>query len=256
MLFRWHSGVDVPPISVNEVQAWIVDLDADGDQETTEPGRELQILSVDEQARAARFIRTRERRRFVRCRAALRQILGRLLDEPAGSLRFRTAAVGKPELDRASNEYLPELRFNVSHSAELGLIAVCRGREVGVDLERIRPISEAGRIVASFFSESELAEFNAILEADRALAFHRGWTRKEAVLKGFGMGLAGLAARHETGFGTSGLTSHFTPATPSSRIDRWILWEAAPRPGFVAALVVDTEPSADRGSLSTLPARP
>ena len=244
----------------DEVRAWIVDLDAgldpDADTETAEPGPELAILSADEQARAARFVRARERRRFVRCRAALREILGRLLDEPARSLQFRTAAVGKPELDREPDDHHPALRFNVSHSAELALIAVCRGREVGVDLERVRSISEAGRIVASFFSASELAEFNAILEEDKALAFHRGWTRKEAVLKGFGMGLAGLSARHETGFGTTGLTTRFTLATPSSRVDRWMLWEAAPRPGFVAALVVDVGTPAASGSLPAPPGTP
>ncbi|MGP0064616.1 MAG: 4'-phosphopantetheinyl transferase family protein [Isosphaeraceae bacterium] len=259
-LLEWQSGAEVPALSPDEVRAWIVDLDgamAPGDDpDTTEPGPELAILSDDERARAARFVRARERRRFVRCRAALREILGRLLDEPADVLRFRTAAVGKPELDRDPDEHRPALRFNVSHSAELGLIAVCLGREVGVDLERVRPITEAARIVSSFFSASEAAEFDAIVEEDRALAFHRGWTRKEAVLKGFGMGLAGLSARHETGFGTTGLTRRFTPATPSCRVDRWMLWEAAPRPGFVAALVIDTGQPAASGSLPAQPASP
>jgi 4'-phosphopantetheinyl transferase len=259
-LSEWWPGADLPALSVDEVRAWIVDLDgglAPGeDPMTAEPGPELAILSDEERARASRFIRARERRRFVRCRSALREILGRLLDEPPDALRFRTAAVGKPELDHTPDEYRPALRFNVSHSAELGLIAVCRGREVGVDLERVRTITEAGRIVASFFSPSELAEFQEIPEAERPLAFHRGWTRKEAVLKGFGMGLAGLSARHETGFGTTGLTARFTPATPSPRIDRWILWEAAPRPGFVAALVVDAGEPAASGSLPAPPGTP
>ncbi len=259
-LVEWRPGDDLPALALDEVRAWIVDLDAGlrpgQDVDSTEPGAELAILSDDERARAARFVRARERRRFVRCRAALREILGRLLDEPATSLRFRTAAVGKPELDREPDTDRPALRFNVSHSAELGLIAVCRGREVGVDVERVRPMAEAGRIVASFFSAAELAEFDAILEEDRDQAFHRGWTRKEAVLKGSGMGLAGLSARHETGFGTTGLTPWFTPATPSSRVNRWTLWEAAPRPGFVAALVVNAEPSAASGSLPAGPVRP
>ena len=259
-LLEWRPGADVPILSADEVWAWIVDLDAGldsgEDAETTEPGPELAILAADEQARAARFVRARDRRRFVRCRAALREILGRLLDEPASSLRFRTATVGKPELDGESDENHHALRFNVSHSSELGLIAVCRGREVGVDLERVRSITEAGRIVASFFSASELAEFNAILEEDKALAFHRGWTRKEAVLKGSGMGLAGLASHLETGFGTTGLTPRFTPARPSSRVDRWMLWEAAPRPGFVAALVVDVGQPEASGSLPAPPGTP
>ena len=60
------------------------------------------------------------------------------------------------------------LRFNVSHSSELALIGVCRGHELGVDLERIKQISEADRIVASFFSPAERAEFAAIPDDAKA----------------------------------------------------------------------------------------
>ena len=153
-------------------------------------------------------------------------------------MRFRAAAVGKPALDPGPG-VVASLRFNVSHSADLAVVAVSRGREVGVDLERMRPITEAERIVASFFSAAEVDAFAAIPEPDRAAAFLRGWTRKEAVLKGFGVGISGLSTRHETGFCTSGLSSRFTPAIPAPRVDRWMLWEASPRPEFFAALVVD-----------------
>lgn len=242
-LSEWTPGEDITKLEPGAVRAWIVELDAGmppgADVDSTEPGPEvLAILSEDERARAARFIRARERRRFARCRAALREILGQLLGEPAGSLKFRAAAVGKPELDRGPGVVEP-LRFNVSHSAELGIIAVGHGREVGVDLERLRPIIEADRIVASFFTEAEQRAFATIPGREQATAFLRGWTRKEAVLKGFGMGISGLAARHETGFSTADLTTRFMPAAPTSRVDRWRLWEARPRPEFVAALAID-----------------
>jgi 4'-phosphopantetheinyl transferase len=241
-LLEWGPGAEVPRLYSNEVRVWIVELDADlpagADVDSAEPGPELAVLSEDERVRAARFVRARDRRRFAQCRAALREILGGILGEPAESLRFRAAAVGKPELDRGPGVFDP-IRFNVSHSADLGLIAVCRGREVGVDVEHTRPITESERIVGSFFTSAEQAAFAAISETDRPAAFLRGWTRKEAVLKGFGLGVSGLAARHETGFGTSELMSYFVPATPSARVDRWMLWEAAPRRGFVAALAID-----------------
>jgi len=207
----------------------VVELDAGLaaglDEETAEPGPELVMLAADEQVRAARFIRARDRRRFVSCRAALRQILGVLLDASPGSLQFRAGGQGKPELvpepgrDEPSDCRHP-LRFNVSHSAELALIAVCRGRELGVDIERVRPFAEADRIVASFFSTAEQAAFAMIPDEAKDRAFVRGWTRKEAVLKALGIGLAGLAAHYETGFGTSELTMRFTPATPAPRVDQ------------------------------------
>jgi 4'-phosphopantetheinyl transferase len=241
-LREWPPDAGTPAHDPDALRVWVIDLDTGlppgGDVDATEPGPELAILSDDERARAARFVRARDRRRFARCRAALREILGATLGEPPGSLRFRSFAKGKPELDRGPGA-LESLRFNVSHSDNLALIAVSQGREVGVDLERLRPVSEAERIVASFFTAAEQEAFAAIPEPGRTSAFLRGWTRKEAVLKGLGMGISGLASRHETGFGTSALTTGFTPARPASRVDRWLMWEAAPRPGFVAALAVD-----------------
>jgi 4'-phosphopantetheinyl transferase len=245
-LWEWRPGADLPELTAREIRVWIVDLDSGlhpDNVETEEPGPELGLLSEDERARAARFVRARDRRRFARCRASLRQILGGLLRESPDSLRFRATGQGKPELDFKTmgvneGDARAAIRFNVSHSSDLALIGVCRGHELGVDLERIKRISEADRIVASFFSPAERAEFTTIPDDVKALAFFRGWTRKEAVLKGLGTGLAGLAARYETGFGMTELPAYFIPATPSPRVEQWQLWEAAPRAGFVATVAV------------------
>jgi 4'-phosphopantetheinyl transferase len=176
----------------------------------------------------------------------LREILGGLLGEPAGALRFRARARGKPELDPGGPvEVRPALRFNVSHSSHLAVIAVCRGQELGIDLEHLRPIGEAEHIVESFFSAREQAEFAAIALEARALAFLRGWTRKEAILKGLGVGIAGLADRHETGFGTGEVPIRFAPAVPCSRVGEWQLWEASPRSGFVATVACQLGPAGD-----------
>jgi 4'-phosphopantetheinyl transferase len=247
LLVEWQTDSEPSPLGPDEIRVWIVELDVglggSDDADSVEPGPELAILAPDEQARAARFVRARDRRRFVRCRVALRQILGGLVGESAGSIRFRSRGQGKPELDHAG---APDnraggwcdLRFNVSHSAELALIAVCRGRELGVDVERLRSLGEADRIVASFFSSAEQAEFATITDDARSVAFLRGWTRKEAILKGMGIGLAGLAAHYETRFATSQLEARFVPAVPAPKIEEWQLWESAPRAGFVAALAV------------------
>jgi 4'-phosphopantetheinyl transferase len=248
LLLEWPGdGAELAALLPDEIRVWLIKLDeklAPGaDEDALEPGPELSILSPDEQTRAARFLRARDRRRFARCRCALRQILGAQLNVPAGSVRLRSGGQGKPELDHetppAEQPGRPHrLRFNVSHSGGVALVAVCNGREIGVDLEMIRPIGEADRIVASFFSPGELAAFTAIAAADKPQAFMRGWTRKEAILKGLGVGLAGLAARYETWFGTDELTAHFTPARPSAEVSGWQLWEAAPCAGHVAALAV------------------
>jgi 4'-phosphopantetheinyl transferase len=257
-LLSWKPGAERLVQLADDIHVWLVELDggleSKADIEAAEPGPELAILSADEQERAARFVRARDRRRFVYCRAAVREILGSHLGQPPASLRFRAVGQGKPELDLPVSgggwrDALPEdgrpaIRFNISHSAELALVAVCRGRELGVDLEHVRPILEADRIVASFFSPAEQAAFALFSEAEKPVAFVRGWTRKEAILKGLGVGLGGLAARYETGFSQTELTPIFAPVVPLTRFDEWQFWEAAPRAGFVAALACQVASSA------------
>jgi 4'-phosphopantetheinyl transferase len=250
-LCDWTPGADCSALAADEIRVWCVELDAGLETaavDAAEPGLEIALLAPDEQERAARFVRARDRRRFVRCRAALREILGCLLGQSPDSIRFRARGRGKPELDTGAwEDGSHAIRFNVSHSSDLALIAACRGRELGVDLEQVRRIGEAGRIVDSFFSPSEQAEFAAIADDAKPRAFMRGWTRKEAILKGLGSGIGGLSARIETGFATTELTGRFTPAVPSPQIDQWQLWEAAPRPGFVAALAGRVAGATDSG---------
>ena len=249
-LCDWRPGADVVELAPGEVRVWVVDLDAGltPDQvETAEQGPESSLLSRDEQERADRFVRARDRRRFAVCRAALRTILGGLLHQSPASLRFRAAVRGKPELDAAQLS----AHFNVSHSSELALIGVCRNHELGVDLERVRTIGEADRIVASFFSPAEHAEFGTIPDELKPLAFFRGWTRKEAILKGLGIGIAGLSARYETRFGTNALTPRFAPISPVAVVDEWQLWEASPRADFVATIAVRVPSSPDQPAPAT-----
>jgi 4'-phosphopantetheinyl transferase len=247
LLLEWTGRADQEPLVPGEVRVWLLDLDKgvgpDSDEDAPEPGPLLAILSPEERARAARFLRGRDRRRFARCRAALREILSALLSVPSGSILLRAGGQGKPEIDPATpgmarTEREPALRFNVSHSGGLALVAACLGRELGVDIEAIRPIDQADRIVASYFSPGELSAFASLVPADKPHAFMRGWTRKEAILKGLGVGLGGLASRYETWFGVDELAACFTPARPLAEVAGWGLWEAAPCPGFVAALAL------------------
>jgi 4'-phosphopantetheinyl transferase len=246
----WHEHATVSSLLPGEIRVWVVELDAgfdpDDDQDSAEPYAEREILSSNEIGRADRFVRPRDRRRFIRCRAALRRILGQLISIRADSLRFRVTGNGKPELDWTAMESGDaigiercDLQFNVSHSAGIGLIAVGRTQALGVDVEQLRPIAEAERIVANYFTPSELTEFRALADEAKAQAFMRGWTRKEAILKGLGVGLAGLATHHETWFGIDDLARRFVPIKPHAGVGDWYLWEAAPRPGYVAALAIE-----------------
>ncbi|MDQ6812000.1 MAG: 4-phosphopantetheinyl transferase, partial [Actinomycetota bacterium] len=62
---------------------------------------------------------------------ALRDVLAAYLETSPEAIRIVDGAHGKPELAGR------ELHFNLSHSGDVGLVAVSRERPVGVDVERI-----------------------------------------------------------------------------------------------------------------------
>ncbi len=223
-----------------EARVYRVDLNAGAEGDAFAELSEWEWLSLEERGRAQRLVRPRDGRRFVRCRGALRVILGSLLGSPPEAVEFRAGPGGKPVLPLSlGSNGRPPLHFNVSHSGELALIAVSRRCEVGVDVEQARPISQAERIVQSYFTETELAQFESIGESARIAAFIRGWTRKEAILKAKGVGLAGLATSFETMFGTDDPGDEFARCTPLSTVMGWALWEVSPQPGYMAALAVE-----------------
>lgn len=142
----------------DEVHVWRVYLDRD----MSYVQNLKQFLSEDEKARAKRFYFKRDRKNYIVARGLLRIILSRYMDKKPGQLRFCYNPYGKPSLVMPSGEEM--LRFNVSHSCGLALYAITHGREVGIDLERIRPDFACEQIAGLFFSPRE----NAMLRTFRA----------------------------------------------------------------------------------------
>ena len=160
-----------------EAHVWVVRLD-----EVREEA--LAASSTAEAERAARFVNDTLRRRYLRSHGALRAVLGRYT---AAALDFAEGEHGKPYLPGA-----PELRFNLSHSHERALVAVAWGVEIGVDVERHRPMPDCLALAERFFPPSEAAKFAGMAAEHRERDFFRRWTRIEAVLKARGVGLYGI----------------------------------------------------------------
>jgi 4'-phosphopantetheinyl transferase len=85
-----------------------------------------------------RFFQERHRRRFVVAHSALRRILAGYTARPAHELEFRSGPQGMPALAYSRAGMRPGLEFNLSHSANLALVAVAWERPVGVGLEAAR----------------------------------------------------------------------------------------------------------------------
>lgn len=144
----------------------------------------LAILSVEEQARAARFRSEADRLRFAVTRAALRCLLGAATGLAPEALVLATGPHGKPCLATADGPF-----FNVSHSGSLALIGISRLRPIGVDIERTRDISDMHGIAEAYFSAREHRALVALAPEEQKSAFYTIWTGKEALLKALGTGI-------------------------------------------------------------------
>ena len=136
-------------LASDEVHSWCASLDVP--PETS--GRLYATLTPDERTRSARFQFERDQQRFIVARGVLRDLLGRYLQTQPRQISFVYNAFGKPDL---SPEFGNRLKFNLSHSAGLALIAIATASNVGVDLEYIRAQSDYADIARRFFSTAEV----------------------------------------------------------------------------------------------------
>ncbi len=229
----WRLPVEWPASSPALVHAWRVALDP----EPACVAEAERMLSADEQARASRFFFERDRTRFAVARAALRGILGRYLGVPPTRVEFSYGRRGKPAL--AARPGTPALRFNLAHSDGRALCAVAVGRDVGVDLERLRPDFATDAVAAHFFSGAEVTTLRTLAAERRTRAFFDCWTRKEAYIKARGEGLWLPLDRFEVSLAPGEppalLATHDEPA----EVARWSLRAIDVGRGYAAALAVE-----------------
>ncbi len=219
------------PLGPGELHLWRVDLDA----QTTSLEVLAACLSAEERRRAERFAREADQRRFIVSHAAQRMILGRYLGISPTDVAFTCRLGGKPELATATGK-LP-LRFNLSHSGEMALVALTLDQEVGVDIEHVRPIDASG-IIERFFARGECDAWRALPPWEQTAAFFRCWTRKEAYLKARGVGLSSGLDRFEVSFSPNE-AAQLLRADPADAATDWRIYDVSPNEEYLAACVVD-----------------
>jgi len=176
-----ESGLEIKHLPPDVVHLWQRSLQG----QTVDVAQCYEVLSPEEQKRAQRYLVERPRKDFILTRATLRSLLGRYLGRSPAAISFRYSDFGKPMLDGPE-----DLRFNISHSDGMALLAFVRGHEIGVDVERIRAANDFKDLAKRFFSSVERENLDRLDGDDFRAAFFRCWTRKEAYIKGKGEGLS------------------------------------------------------------------
>jgi 4'-phosphopantetheinyl transferase len=224
---------DVPPPvtpATGAPQLWLVDA---GVHRAVAGRYAPATLDAEELTRAAQFRYDDDRDSYVCAHVALRRLLGAYLRMPPRSVavsRAPCAHCGGPH----GRPVLPgdTLHFSLSHCAGLSLLAFAT-TPVGVDVESVpepRTVAET----ADVLHPREAAELALLSPAERPPAFTRVWTRKEAYLKGCGVGLSDNPAADYVGSGP-------VPTAP----DGWTLTDVLVPEGHCAAVAIRTPAGPD-----------
>lgn len=228
------SGFQIEtPLSLlpKEVQLWRVDLEAICGDES----RWQQLLSPDESARASRFHFPTDRQYYVASRALLRIILGGYLATDPNALKFAYSKKEKPSLEGDAGG---DITFNISHSGGIALFAFTRQREIGVDVERVRRDFDVEAIAGRFFSASEQEQLATVPPQERADAFFRCWTRKEAYIKATGDGLSLPLRQFDVSLAAGQQNALLATRPDDSETEHWLLCEVPAGTGYIGALCV------------------
>jgi 4'-phosphopantetheinyl transferase len=229
----WEPPPRVPALPPDAVHVWCAALDPLPERVR----QHAELLSSDELARAARLRSMEHRRRFVVAHGVLRQILARYVAGDPLQLRFRSGPQGKPRLVGSAGDH--RLSFNLSHCAEIALVAVAQARELGVDVERLQSVDQADDIAARYLCLAEQETLGATPEDAKARLLLTYWTRKEALLKATGDGLTMPLDRLDVSGIAGALPRVLTIPDGSGVMRPLAVVDLKPAVGYVGALAVE-----------------
>lgn len=231
----WQPGPSDPVIMPGEVHVWRSRLDLPWSWTMDE------ALSPEDRARADRFRFESDRRRFCVARASLRLILARYLQTKAGRLQIEVGDCGKPYFADAKTSL--GLRFNLSHSHQLALMAITREREVGIDIEYMRSDFVTDEVAEHFFSPAEVKQFRALPAGVKPESFFNCWTRKEAYIKARGEGLYCPLDQFDVSLAPGEPAALLDSRVGAGEVDRWSFQEIFTEPGYAATIAVEGKSS-------------
>jgi 4'-phosphopantetheinyl transferase len=229
---EWSSAEENPVLASSEIHVWRAFLSLDH----AVLRRLESTLAEGEKTRAARFIFDQDRYHFIAARGILRDLLARYISRAAATIEFEYGPHGKPSL--AGTDQKLNVRFNLSHSHGIAVIAIGLRREMGIDVELLRSDFAGEDIATRYFSQREVEELGRLPADLRTEGFFRCWTRKEAYIKARGDGLHVPL----NSFSVS-LSPDRSPGLSSVDESRWRIESfvpaSEPGPGYAGAVVAE-----------------
>jgi len=224
----WAPAPALPGLPRDEVHVFLADLDA-------RPGslaHHESLLPPEERDRASRFVQAQDRDRFTARRGLLRELLSRYTKIRADRIELQYSDTGKPALADSQNP--SALKFSVTSREGLALCAFACGCDIGIDLERTRPVANLLEIAGEQFSGPEHEFLCSLPESMRLKMFYTIWTCKEAYIKA-----RGIIPLHQfsVSIGPAGTPDLAADETDSRQVGLWSFSLLPVGDGWHAALV-------------------
>ena len=162
-----------------DIQIWTIHVE----EHATNIDRWRTSLTADERKKADRYAFDKDRNAFTLGRGLLRRLVGERIACLPQDVPIQYNGYGKPSVKCEGPH------FNVSHSGGLVVVAICDQYEIGVDIELCRKVEHLEELAQRFFSEEETEKLHSAY-AQPIDGFFECWTRKEAYIKGRGLGLS------------------------------------------------------------------
>ena len=186
---KWYKQDSFTELAENEVHIWLNYLNV----HEARIKHLYPLLSNKEKERSERFKFYKHRKAFIASHGFMQVVLSYYIDSAAGEIEFTQTELGKPSLIDKQNTN--NIQFNLSHSGNMAILAVCKQHALGVDIEYAERKIEWQGISKRFFTSNEQLELFKLDDASQRDAFFQIWTRKEAHMKVTGQGLS-LAPSH------------------------------------------------------------
>ncbi len=223
------------PLDSTQVHLWLAFCDDAQDPALHERYRAL--MTPEERARADRFHFERDRHRYRVTRALVRSVLSRYAPVAPADWRFEATSYGRPLIVNPHAE-AQSLSFNLTHTSDLIVLAVTRGRAIGVDTENISRGAMLD-VANRFFAPSECEALTALPAEAQATRFFELWTLKESYIKARGMGLSIGLDRFAFDLRSPGSVSLSTEPELQDPPQRWALRQLWATPEHPVALCVE-----------------
>ena len=178
----------IPELYLNkgQVHIWLVDPVGIDDPHLLD--RYHALLTPEEHAKWQRYRFDKDKHQHLVTRALIRDTLSRYEPKVAPpDWRFELNPYGKPAV---ANPLAQPLFFNLSHTQNLAALAITRTAEVGVDVEKVKPVEQVRGLAERCFADSEIqyvfsGDANSLMQR-----FFKLWTLKEAYIKARGCGMS------------------------------------------------------------------